>query len=110
MASDVDMGTVVEDIRSIAQDLKDPDTGLDDKCTAGELGRELEKSVEALTSAVKTLIAKVEGELPEYSKKDAVLDAWCSEDSCKSSFLHNRSDRQNIILLLLLAWGLRHIS
>jgi hypothetical protein len=75
MASDVDMGTVVEDIRSVAQDLKDPDTGLDDKCTAGEIGRELEKSVEALTSAVKTLIAKVEGELPEYSKKDAVLDA-----------------------------------
>jgi hypothetical protein len=75
MASDVDMGTMVDDIRSIAQDLKNPDAGLDDKCTAGELGRELEKSVEALTSAVKTLIAKVEGELPEYSKKDAVLDA-----------------------------------
>jgi len=75
LASDVDMETVVEDLRSITQDLKNPDPGLGDKCTAGELGRELEKSVAAVTSAIKALTARVEGELPEYSKKDAVLDA-----------------------------------
>ena len=75
MANEVEMDAVVDGVRSIAEDLKNPETGLDDKCAAGELGKELEKSIKALTSAVKTLISKVEGELPEYSKKDAVLDA-----------------------------------
>ena len=106
MASDVDMGTVVEDIRSIAQDLKNPDTGLDDKCTAGELGRELEQSVEALTSAVKTLIAKVEGELPEYSKKDAVLDALVvAKTPARMVSSTIALILKGIVLLLLLALG-----
>jgi len=106
MASDVDMGTVVEDIRSIAQDLKDPDTGLDDKCAAGELGRELEKSVEALTSAVKTLIAKVEGKLPEYSKKDAVLDALgVAKTPARVVSSTIALIVKGLILLLLLALG-----
>ena len=106
MASDVDMGTVVEDIRSIAQDLKDPDTGLDDKCAAGELGRELEKSVEALTSAVKTLIAKVEGKLPEYSKKDAVLDALSAAKTPARVVSSTIAlIVKGLILLLLLALG-----
>jgi hypothetical protein len=106
MASDVDMGTVVEDIRSLAQDLKNPDAGLDDKCTAGELGRELEKSVEALTSAVKMLIAKVEGELPEYSKKDAVLDALgAAKTPARAVSSTIALILKGIILLLLLALG-----
>lgn len=106
MAGDVDMGSMVEDIRSIAQDLKNPDAGLDDKCTAGELGRELENSLQALTSAVKTLIARVEGELPEYSKKDAVLDALVvAKTPARVVSSSIALIFKGIVLLLILALG-----
>ena len=106
MASDVDMGRMVEDIRSIAQDLKNPDVGLDDKCTAGELGRELEESVQALASAVKTLIGRVEGVLPEYTKKDAVLDALVvAKTPARVVSATVAMSFKILILLLLLALG-----
>jgi hypothetical protein len=106
LASDVGMETVVEDLRSITQDLKNPDPGLDDKCTVGELGRELEKVVGALTSAVKSLIAKVEGELPEYSRKDAVLDALSvAKTPARVVSSTMALILKGVILLLLLALG-----
>ncbi len=106
LASDVDMEAVLEDLRSRTAELKNPDPGLGDKCTAGELGRELEESIRSLTSAIKTLTAKVEGELPEYSKKDAVLDALSVAKTPASVISSTMASIfKGVIILLLLALG-----
>jgi cell division protein FtsB len=74
-ADDVDTETLLEELHARGEKLQNPDSAMSDKCAAGELGRELEQTVQDLTRAIKRITAKVEGSLPEYTKKDAVLDA-----------------------------------
>lgn len=70
---DVDTDSLLEALQSQATLLQTPDRRVTDKCTVGTLGAELEDTVGVLTKAIKTIRAKVEGEVEEYTKKDAVV-------------------------------------
>ena len=106
LAGDVGIDAAVENLRSISKELKNPDPGLGDKCTAGELGRELEKAVGALNLALRALIAKVEGDLPEYSTKDAVLDALsAAKTPAKVVSSTMALMLKGVVLVLVLALG-----
>ncbi len=72
-ADDVDTGTLLKELHARAGELQNPDSAMNDKCAAGELGRELEQTVQDLNQAIKRITAKVEGITPEYTKKDAVI-------------------------------------
>jgi hypothetical protein len=72
-ADDVDTETLLQELHAKAKELQSPDAALNDKCAAGELGRELEQIVQNLTRAIRRITAKVEGTLPAYTKKDAVI-------------------------------------
>lgn len=71
--SDTDTDSILESLRDHARKLQMPNKGLIDKCTVGVLGRELEETVDALTSAVRGIKRRVEGETPAYTAKDSVL-------------------------------------
>ena len=71
--TEIDTDSVIEDLRSHAQRLQNPNKGILDKCTIGSLGREMEETLDALTAAVRTIKRKVEGETPTYTAKDSVL-------------------------------------
>jgi hypothetical protein len=70
---EVETDQVLEGIQTTAQNLQEPDKDITKKCSAGELGRELEASVDILAETVEAIRIQVEGELEGYSKKEALL-------------------------------------
>ena len=70
---EVEADQVLEGIQNTAQRLQEPDQDITKKCSVGELGRELETSVDALVDTVDALRMQVEGELEGYTKKEAIL-------------------------------------
>ncbi len=71
--NEVEADQVLEGIQMTARHLQEPDKDLTKKCSAGELGRELEASVDVLVETVNAIRIQVEGELEGYSKKEALL-------------------------------------
>ena len=71
--NEVEADQVLEGIQTTARYLQEPDEGITKKCSAGELGRELEASVDVLVETVNAIRIQVEGELEGYSKKEAIL-------------------------------------
>jgi hypothetical protein len=71
--TEIDTDSVIEDLRSHVQLLQNPNKGIIDKCTIGALGRDMEETLDALTTAIRTIKRKVEGETPAYTAKDSVL-------------------------------------
>ena len=57
-------------------DLQNPDQEINEKCTIGELGSELETHLENLTTTIGSLRNQVEGGGLSYSKKDSVKDMF----------------------------------
>jgi len=100
---DVDTDSILNDLHSQATLLQNPDRRVTDKCTVGTLGAELEESVRVLTQAIKTIRAKVEGEVEEYTKKDAVVKGAKTAGSLVSSVVSLLI--KLVILLFLLALG-----
>lgn len=70
---EVEADQVLEGIQNTAQRLQEPDKDITKKCSAGELGRELETSVDALVDTVDAIRMKVEGDLEGYTKTEAIL-------------------------------------
>ncbi|MGE5840951.1 MAG: hypothetical protein ACM335_01645, partial [Deltaproteobacteria bacterium] len=70
---DVDTDSILDNLHSQVQLLQGPDRRAKEKCTVGALGEELEETVGTLTQAIRLIRSKVEGEVEEYTKKDAVL-------------------------------------
>ena len=70
---EVEADQVLEGIQMTAQHLQEPDKDITRKCSAGELGRELEASVDVLVETVNAIRIQVEGELEGYTKKEAIL-------------------------------------
>ncbi len=70
---EVEADQVLEGIQMTAQHLQEPDKDITKKCSAGELGRELEASVDVLVETVNAIRIQVEGELEGYTKKEAIL-------------------------------------
>lgn len=71
--TEIDTESVIEDLRSHAQRLQNPNKAIIDRCTVGALGREMEEALGALTTAMRTIKRKVEGETPSYTARDSVL-------------------------------------
>lgn len=70
---EVEADQVLEGIQMTAQHLQEPDKDITKKCSAGELGRELEASVDVLVETVNAIRIQVEGEVEGYTKKEAIL-------------------------------------
>ena len=70
---EVETDQVLDGIQMTAQHLQEPDKDITKKCSVGELGRELEASVDVLVETVDAIRIKVEGELEGYTKKEAIL-------------------------------------
>jgi len=82
---DVDTDSILDDLHSQAGFLQAPDRRVTDKCTVGTLGAELEETVGVLTQAIRTIRGKVEGEVEEYTKKEAVVKGAKTAGSLVSS-------------------------
>jgi hypothetical protein len=72
-ATEIDTDSIIEDLHAHSQRLQKPNKGILDKCTIGALGRSMEETLDALTTAIRTIKRKVEGETPAYTAKDSVL-------------------------------------
>ncbi len=102
-AEDVDTDSILDELHSQAQLLQSPDNRMTDKCTVGTLGAELEQSVQTLTEAIKTITGKVEGEVKEYTKKDAVVKGAKTAGSLVSSVVSLVAKTVILVVLLALA-------
>jgi hypothetical protein len=71
--NEVDTDEIIEEIHSTAQSLIEPDEELNERCTVGELGRDLETIITTLSDAIKVIRAQIDGSGATYSKKDSVL-------------------------------------
>jgi hypothetical protein len=100
---DVDTDSILDELHAQAQLLQTPDKRVTDKCTVGTLGTELEETVQTLTEAIKTVKGKVEGEVEEYTKKDAVVKGAKTAGSLVSSLVSVAI--KTVIVLVLLALG-----
>jgi hypothetical protein len=100
---EVDTDSLLDELHSQAELLQSPDRRVTDKCTVGALGTEMEEAVQTLALAIKTIKSKVEGEVEEYTKKDAVVKGAKSAGSLVSSVVSFVI--KTVILLLLLALG-----
>jgi hypothetical protein len=72
-ADDAGTEALLAQLHARAEDLQSPNVAMNDRCAAGELGGELEQIVQNLSQAIKKIADKVDGTLPEYTKKDAVM-------------------------------------
>jgi len=100
---DVDTDSILDDLHSQAGFLQAPDRRATDKCTVGTLGAELEETVGVLTQAIRTIKGKVEGEVEEYTKKEAVVKGAKTAGSLASSVVSLVI--KLVVLLFLLALG-----
>ncbi|MCU0594633.1 MAG: hypothetical protein MUC98_04105 [Desulfobacterota bacterium] len=100
---DVDTDSILDELHSQAQFLQAPDRRVMDKCTVGSLGAELEGTVSALTQAVKTIKGKVEGEVEEYTAKEAVVKGAKTAGSLVSRVVSLAV--KLVVVLFLLALG-----
>ncbi len=64
---------LLDHINDIARDLQRPDKKINEKCTGGALGRELEQRVRDLGENIEEIRVHVEGRTPVYTKVEAVL-------------------------------------
>jgi len=100
---DVDTDSILDDLHSQAAFLQAPDRRVTDKCTVGTLGAELEETVGVLTQAIRTIRGKVEGEVEEYTKKEAVVKGAKTAGSLVSSVVSLVI--KLVVVLFLLALG-----
>ncbi|MFC1825454.1 hypothetical protein ACFL9T_22300 [Thermodesulfobacteriota bacterium] len=71
--SEVDTNEILKGIQKTAQRLKEPDEKLNQECTVGALGRELETQLKSLNQAVEDIKKQVEGLSRPYRKTDAFI-------------------------------------
>jgi hypothetical protein len=100
---DVDTDSLLNDLHSQATLLKTPDRKVMNKCAVGTLGAELEEMVRGLTRAIKIIRGKVEGEVEEYTKKEAVVKGAKTAGSLVSSLVSLVV--KIVVLLFFLALG-----
>ena len=73
---EIDTEAVLGEINEISLRLQNPDQELNERCTIGDLGRELETHLETLTDTIGSLRDQVEGGGLTYTKKDSFLDMF----------------------------------
>jgi hypothetical protein len=99
---ELDTDEIVGLLRTKALHLKDPDREIIDRCTIGDLEKELDDLVHSLTVSVRAVRAQVEGSPPAYTKKDSFLDlfGWLKSLGEVFSFLSGRFLKWALVLLL----------
>jgi len=100
---DVNTDGILEQLHSHAQLLQRPDKRVMDECTVGKLGADLEQTLQTLTEAIKIIKGKVEGEVEDYTKKDAVVKGAKTAGNLFSSVVSLVI--KLIMLLVVLALG-----
>jgi hypothetical protein len=100
---DVDTDSILDDLHSQAAFLQAPDRRVTDKCAVGTLGAELEETLGGLTQAIKIIRGKVEGEVEEYTTKEAVVKGAKTAGSLVSSLVSLVV--KIVVLLFFLALG-----
>jgi hypothetical protein len=71
-AHEIDTDGLLENLNQSAKTLQEPDKSIQDKCTIGELGQELEQKVIRLEDAIDAIRNQVEGDAPEYGGRETV--------------------------------------
>lgn len=75
-AQEVDTDGALDGMRELAARLRAPDPAIQEQCTVGKLGEDLEHRLKLLSDAVKNVQRQVEGGPAEYSGKEAVSEAF----------------------------------
>ena len=84
---EIDTDEIIKEIHRTAQSLQNPDEDINEKCTVGSLGRELEARTKSLSNAVNAIRRQVEGEGLTYTKKDSAVGIFVNiKDSLGASF------------------------
>jgi hypothetical protein len=71
---EVDTDGIVNELYKISKWLQEPDKKIQKKCTAGELGRELEEGVDTIALAIDEIWDQVEGRGVTYSTRDSAAN------------------------------------
>jgi hypothetical protein len=71
---EVDTDGIVNDLYKISKWLQEPDKKIQKKCSAGELGRELEEGVDTIALAIDEIWDQVEGRRVTYSVRDSAAN------------------------------------
>ncbi len=71
---EVDTNGIVNELHKISKWLQEPDKKIQKKCTAGELGRELEEGVDTIALAIDEIWDQVEGRGVTYSTRDSAAN------------------------------------
>jgi len=84
---EIDTDEIIKEIHRTAQSLQNPDQDINERCTVGSLGRELEDRIKSLSNAVNAIRIQVEGRGLTYTKKDSALGIFVNiKDSLGASF------------------------
>lgn len=70
---DIQGDNLFETIQLTAQELQEPDENMTRRCSAGDLGKELEESTKALSKVLHRVGRRIEGETPKYTWLDALV-------------------------------------
>jgi hypothetical protein len=73
LKSDSQEDNLLDTIQQTAQRLQNPDEAITRRCSAGELGKELEESTKAFSKVLHRIGRRVEGETPKYTWLDALV-------------------------------------
>lgn len=71
---EVDTDGIVNELYKISKWLQEPDKNIQKKCTAGELGRELEEGVDTIALSIDEIWDQVEGRGVTYSTRDSAAN------------------------------------
>ena len=75
-AHEVNTDDKLEAVQRLAHQLQNPDKTLNERCTVGELGQELEGHVDTLKDAVKSIKDQVYGKTPAYTKAESIANVF----------------------------------
>ena len=102
---EIDTDEIIKEIHRTAQSLQNPDEDINEKCTVGSLGRELEDQIKSLSTAVKAIRSQVEGVGLTYTSKDSAVGIFVNiKDSLGASFLFGLKIFLCLLVVSLLAF------
>jgi flagellar biosynthesis chaperone FliJ len=90
-------------INGIAHDLQRPDRKINEKCSAGALGRDLEQQVKALGETIDKIRVQVAGHTPVYTNVEAVLGLFGRLKPAVRAVATSSSLTIKFVVLLILA-------
>jgi len=76
LVREVEADNLIREFQDKVRLLREPDEKILQKCSAGQLGRELEEDVKALAGAVQGVQDLVEGRSATFTKKDSMLSTF----------------------------------